>query len=55
MIVVYLFPLSAEISKTDGIVEFSALIGRLQVTQSFEIEEMQIQGMLERWCYDFSR
>lgn len=47
LVVVYLFPLSAEISKADGFVEFSALIGRLQVTQSFEIGEMQFQGKLE--------
>ncbi len=42
--VVYLFPLSAEIGKKDAIVEFSALIGRLQVSQHFLVEEMQFQG-----------
>ncbi len=47
LIVVYLFPLSAEISKTDGVVEFSALIGRLQITQAFDLGEMQFQGKLE--------
>lgn len=46
VVVVYLFPLSAEISKRDGVVEFSALIGRLQVSQNFLIEEMQFQGKL---------
>jgi len=45
--VVYRFPLSAEISKKDGVVEFIALIGRLQVSQHFLVEEMQFQGKLE--------
>jgi hypothetical protein len=47
VVVVYQFPLSAEIGKKDGVVEFSALIGRLQVSQHFLIEEMQFQGKLE--------
>ena len=47
MVVVYQFPLSAEIGKKDGAVEFSALIGRLQVSQHFLVEEMQFQGKLE--------
>ena len=47
VVVVYLFPLSAEIGKKDGVVEFSALIGRLQVSQHFLVEEMQFQGKLE--------
>jgi hypothetical protein len=46
-VVVYLFPYSAEISKKDGTVEFTALIGRLQVSQTFNVEEMQFQGKLE--------
>jgi hypothetical protein len=46
-VVVYLFPYSAEISKKDGEVEFIALIGRLQVSQTFNVEEMQFQGKLE--------
>jgi hypothetical protein len=45
--VTYLFPLSAEISKNDSIVEFSALIGRLQVSQHFLVQEMQFQGKPE--------
>lgn len=45
--IAYLFPLSAEISKNDEIVEFSALIGRLQVSQHFLISQMQFQGKLE--------
>jgi hypothetical protein len=46
-VVVYLFPYSAEISKKDSSVEFIALIGRLQVSQTFNVEEMQFQGKLE--------
>jgi hypothetical protein len=45
-VVVYVFPLSAEISKQDGYVEFSAQIGRLVFAQSFSLEEMQFQGKL---------
>jgi hypothetical protein len=47
VVVVYLFPYSAEITKRDGVVEFSALIGRLQVSQTFNVEEMLFQGKLE--------
>jgi hypothetical protein len=47
VVVAYLFPLSAELSKKDEVVEFSALIGRLQVSQHFLVEEMQLQGKLE--------
>lgn len=47
VVVVYLFPYSAEISKRDGMVEFSALIGRLQISQTFNVEDMLFQGKLE--------
>jgi hypothetical protein len=47
VVVAYLFPLSAEIGKKDGVVEFSALIGRLEVSQHFLVEEMQLQGKPE--------
>jgi hypothetical protein len=47
VVVAYLFPLSAEIGKKDDVVEFSALIGRLQVSQHFLLQEMQFQGKLE--------
>jgi len=47
VVVTYLFPLSAEIGKKDSIVEFSALIGRLQVSQHFLVQEMQFQGKPE--------
>jgi len=45
--VVYRFPLSAEISPRDTAIEFSALIGRLQVSQIFHPDQMQFQGKLE--------
>jgi hypothetical protein len=45
--VLYRFPLSAQISSADRIVVFTALIGRLQVSQGFNLDEMQFQGKLE--------
>lgn len=45
--VVYTFPLSAEIGAHDATVEFSALIGRLQVAQTFLLDQMKFQGKLE--------
>ncbi len=45
--VVYLFPLSAEIGKKDAVVEFAALIGRLQVSQHFNLAQMLFQDKLE--------
>ncbi len=47
LVIVYLFPLSAEITTNDQHVEFNALIGRVAVTQSFNLEEMSFQGKLE--------
>jgi hypothetical protein len=47
LVVVYLFPLSAEISRKDGFVEFEARIGRINVAQQFSIGEMQFRGNLE--------
>jgi len=44
---VYVFPLSAEISAKDKQVEFEAHIGRIVVTQLFELSEMVFQGKLE--------
>jgi hypothetical protein len=46
-VIVYLFPPSAEISKADGVFEFSATIGRVVINQSFNTGEMQFQGKLE--------
>jgi len=47
MAVVYLFPLSAEISKKDGQIRFEAQIGRIIVAQTFELSEMEFMGKLE--------
>jgi hypothetical protein len=47
LVIVYLFPLSAEISRRDGRIEFEARIGRVGIVQSFNLEEMQFQGRLE--------
>ncbi len=46
-VVVYLFPLSAEINKKDMTVDFEAAIGRIIVSQTFDVQEMQFQGKLE--------
>ena len=45
--VVYLFPLSAEISIKDGQVQFDALIGRISVAHTYNLKEMQFLGKLE--------
>jgi len=47
MVAVYLFPLSAEITKKDGLVEFDARIGRIAIVQFFNVAEMEFQGKLE--------
>ena len=47
-VVVYLFPMTNEITKGDRRVEFDATIGRLELTQSFFIDEMVWQDKLER-------
>ncbi len=47
VVVVYVFPLSAEISKNDGQVRFEAQIGRIVVAQIFELSEMEFMGKLE--------
>src|ERR1039458_6336841 len=47
LIVVYLFPLSAEISKKDRELQFEAQIGRIVVDQTFELSEMEFMGKLE--------
>ena len=45
--VVYLFPLSAEISPKDRQVEFDAQIGRIVVVRLFDLDGMMFQGKLE--------
>jgi len=47
LVVVYLFPLSAEISMKDGQVRFEALIGRISVAHTYNLKEMQFLGKLE--------
>jgi len=47
LVIVYLFPFSAEISPHDGRIEFEARIGRVGIRQFFNVEEMQFQGKLE--------
>jgi hypothetical protein len=44
--VVYLFPLSAEITMKDGRVEFDAHIGRVHADYVFELSEMEFEGKL---------
>jgi hypothetical protein len=47
MVAVYLFPFSSEISRKDLTVEFGALIGRLSVTHSFNLQQMMFEGKLD--------
>ena len=47
LVVVYLFPLSAEITKKDGMIEFIARIGRLGVVHYFDAGAMLFRGKLE--------
>jgi hypothetical protein len=46
-VVVYLFPLSAELNLKDRVVLFEARIGRIVLSQNFLITEMQFMGQLE--------
>ena len=46
-VVVYLFPMAAEISKKDRRVRFEAQIGRIILAQDFELSEMELLGKLE--------
>lgn len=45
--IVYFFSWSAEITKSDQHVQFEARIGRIVVTQDFELDQMEFQGKLE--------
>ena len=47
VVVVYLFPLSAEITRKDQRIQFEAQIGRIVLAQTFELSEMEFQGKLE--------
>ena len=47
VVVAYLFPYSAELSQTDTLVEFNALIGRIAVIHSFDLRQMWLEGKLQ--------
>ncbi len=47
LVVVYLFPLSAEITEADRHIEFDAQIGRIAIAQTFNVEQMHFQGKFE--------
>jgi hypothetical protein len=47
LVVVYLFPLSAEITKKDQRIQFDAHIGRIVFAQDFDLSEMEFMGKLE--------
>jgi hypothetical protein len=47
LVVVYLFPMSAEISVRDGQVQFEAQIGRISVAHTYNLKEMEFLGKLE--------
>jgi hypothetical protein len=44
VVVAYVFPSSMEITRKDGHVAFEAQIGRLVFKQTFNLEEMQVEG-----------
>ncbi len=47
VVIVFLFPRSKEIVVKDGEIEFNALIGPFQITQSFRLDQMVYQGKIE--------
>jgi hypothetical protein len=47
VVIVYLFPSSAEITRNDQRVQFEAHIGRIALTHTFELSEMEFMGKLE--------
>jgi hypothetical protein len=47
VVVVYLFPLSAEITRKDRRIQFEAHIGRIVLAQDFDLSEMEFLGKLE--------
>jgi hypothetical protein len=46
-VIVYLFPRSKEITRGDKRIEFDAQVGRLEIAQSFYVDEMIYLGKLE--------
>jgi hypothetical protein len=47
LVVVYVFPASAQIGKQDGTIGFSAQIGRIVLSENFDVTQMDFQGKLE--------
>jgi hypothetical protein len=47
LVIAYLFPLSAELTKADGQVEFNAHIGRVVVVHNFDLTQMELSGKLD--------
>jgi hypothetical protein len=47
IVVVYVFPLSTEITKKDQRIQFEAHIGRIVFAHNFELSEMEFVGRLE--------
>jgi hypothetical protein len=47
LVIVYLFPWSAEITAKDQRVRFEAQIGRIVLAQDFDLSKMEFQGKLE--------
>jgi hypothetical protein len=47
VVITYLFPLSAEITKSDQRIQFEAHIGRIVLAHTFELSEMVFMGKLE--------
>ena len=47
VVAVFLFSRTKEITVKDSRVEFEALIGQYQISQSFQIDQMTYQGKLE--------
>jgi hypothetical protein len=46
-VIVFLFPRSTEITRGDKRIEFDAQIGRLEIAQSFYVDDMMYQGKLD--------
>jgi hypothetical protein len=47
VVVVYIFPLSAELTRKDERIQFEAQIGRIFVSHTFELSQMEFAGKLE--------
>jgi len=47
LVILYVFPSSAEITLKDQWITFSARVGRLAIVQSFQVDAMKFQGTLE--------